>query len=162
MSEPVPKIKIPNRFESILESPYFQAKSLPSLILPVSDDLESFNRLRRRADLQQGGLLVFLLGPSGIGKTTAVYSSSFHMAKYFYEVFPVPADIELRDVFSWVKTNLPDAGEKTRLVLFDGREITDDLVGVRQFLSSLNQLLRKRKDILFGSSLFQVANHKIS
>ena len=149
MNVAIPKIRIPNRFESILESPYFQAKSLTSLILPVSEDLDAFSRLRRRADLQQGGLLVFLLGPSGIGKTTAVYSSSIHMANYFSEVFPIPADVDLREIFSWIKDNLPSPGEKTRLVLFDGREVTDDLVGVRQFLSSLNQLLRKRKDILF-------------
>jgi len=63
-------IYIPNRFESVLASPYFRATSL---IFPVEEDLRAFDSLGQRAELQQGGLLVFLLGGTGIGKTTAVY-----------------------------------------------------------------------------------------
>jgi hypothetical protein len=83
-------------------------------------------------------LLAFLLGTSGIGKTTAVYSSSVHMSSRFSEVFLIPPEIELRDVSSWLKDNLPKPNNKILLILFDGREATDDEVGLRQFLSSLN------------------------
>lgn len=139
-------IYIPNRFESVLGSPYFKAISL---IFPVKEDLRAFDLLGQKAELQQGGLLVFLLGTTGIGKTTAVYSSSVHMSSLFSEVFLIPPEIELRNVSSWLKDHIPKSIDKKLLILFDGREATDDEVGLRQFLSSLNQLLRKRKDILF-------------
>jgi hypothetical protein len=139
-------IYLPNRFESVLASPYFKATSL---IFPVSDDLSAFDQLRQKAELQQGGLLIFLLGTSGIGKTTAVYSASVHMPRNFSSVLPVPSEIELRDVISWLNKNLSIYNEKSILILFDGREITDDMVGLKQFLSGLNNLLRKRKDLLF-------------
>lgn len=139
-------IYIPNRFESVLASPHFRAISL---IFPVQEDLQAFDLLSHKAELQQGGLLVFLLGTTGIGKTTAVYSSSVHMPSRFSEVFLIPPEIELRNVSSWLKENLPSSNNKILLILFDGREATDDEVGLRQFLSSLNQLLRRRKDILF-------------
>jgi hypothetical protein len=38
--------------------------------------------------------------------------------------------------------------EKTSIILFDGREASDDTVGLGQFLASLNQFLRKRPDVL--------------
>jgi hypothetical protein len=58
-------------------------------------------------------------------------------------------------VVRWLYKNLPNQVNKIRLVLFDGREITDDDVGLQQFLSGLNQLLRKRKDIL---SIWPITN----
>jgi hypothetical protein len=56
----------------------------------------------------------------------------------------------LRDVAGWVLANTPLAMPgKSRIVLFDGREASDDDVGVRQFLAALNQFLRRRPDVLF-------------
>lgn len=139
-------IYIPNRFESVLASPYFRAISL---IFPVQEDLRAFDLLGQKAELQQGGLLVFLLGTSGIGKTTAVYSASVHMSNRFSEVFLVPPEMDLRTVSSWLQENLPMPSDKILPILFDGREVTDDEIGLHQFLSGLNQLLRKRKDLIF-------------
>lgn len=70
------------------------------------------------------------------------------MAEYFLDAFSVPSETECRGVINWFYKNLPNQVNKIRVVLFDGREITDD-VGLQQFLSGLNQLLRKRKDIIF-------------
>ena len=111
-------IYIPNRFESVLGSPYFKAISL---IFPVKEDLRAFDLLGQKAELQQGGLLVFLLGTTGIGKTTAVYSSSVHMSSLFSEVFLIPPEIELRNVSSWLKDHIPKSIDKKLLILFDGR-----------------------------------------
>ncbi len=140
-------IYIPNRFESVLSNPNLKATPL---ILPVQEDLKSFDFLRHKAEVQGGGILSFLLGVSGIGKTTSVYSTAACMPEKFTRVYTVPTDLELREVLSWLrKGNLPSPSKKTHLILFDGREVTDDAVGLREFLSGLNQLLRGRKDILF-------------
>ncbi|MGA7323304.1 MAG: hypothetical protein WBX25_02185 [Rhodomicrobium sp.] len=139
-------IKIPNRFESLL-SLFGEVRPL---ILPVEQDIKAFIRLRDRADHQNGGLLCFLLGSTGVGKTTSTYSVVSNMPDLFAKVVPIPDDVDIRDVVSWIKKNILISEEsKTTLLLFDGREASDDDVGIKQFLSSLNQYLRKRPNILF-------------
>jgi hypothetical protein len=141
------ELLIPNRFESLEE--VFGQEVRP-LIVPIDADLQALNGLRDRARVQNGGILVFLLGPSGIGKTTAVHSTAIHMPDDFSGVVKVPPEVMLRDTGAWLNANLPPrTGNKTTIVLFDGREISDDDVGVKQLLSGLNQILRKRSDILF-------------
>jgi hypothetical protein len=142
----VAEIRIPNRFESLQEA--FGQEVRP-LIVPIDADLHAFNTMRDRAKVQNGGILCFLLGRSGIGKTTAVHSASVHMPDNFAPVVKVPPDIRFRDVAEWLAQNIPAQSAKTVLVLFDGREVSDDIVGVRQLLAALNQLLRKRPDVLF-------------
>lgn len=142
------KIQIPNRFESVLEEPRFR-ENIKALIWPVEDDLRRFEYLRDLTTIQSGGVLAFLKGRTGIGKTTAVYAASIYLPEIFDRVVLVSPDLDLRDVVSWLKGTLPQPGSKALLVLFDGREITDDTVGLKQFLAGLNQLLRRRKDIVF-------------
>jgi len=140
-----PPIRIPTRFESILARDDMQA---PPLILPVESDLQEFERLRMTADLQSGGVIAFVRGETGAGKTTAVHSAAVHMSDRFDSVVAVPHDIPLRDVYAWISANLPSPAKRTRLLLFDGREVTDDEVGLRQLIASLNALLRIRPDVL--------------
>lgn len=72
------------------------------------------------------------------------------MPDEFADIVLVPPDIAIREVNNWLTSQLPaPITGKTRLVLFDGRESSDDNVGVSQLLSALNQLLRKRPDVLF-------------
>ena len=140
-------LKIPNRFESLQE---VFGQDIRPLIVPIKEDLALLNALRDRAKVQNGGLLTFILGATGIGKTTTVHSAAVHMPEDFSPVLKVPAEVTLRDAVGWLTHNLPaPSATKTVLVLFDGREISDDDVGLRQLLSSLNQLLRQRSDILF-------------
>ncbi len=86
------ELKIPNRFES-LQAAFGQ--EVRPLIVPIDEDLQALNGLRDRAKIQNGGMLCFLLGPSGIGKTTAVHSAFVHMPEDFAPVFKVPEDIPL-------------------------------------------------------------------
>jgi hypothetical protein len=138
-------VRIPNRFEAILARSDMQAAPL---ILPVEEDLRDFERLRQLATVQSSGVIAFLLGVTGSGKTTAAYSAATHMNETFAPVTLVPHDIPLRDVYSWVSTNLPAQSERAQPVLLDGREITDDQIGLRQLVTSLNGLLRTRPDVL--------------
>jgi hypothetical protein len=140
------KIRIPDRFESLQK----QFGEVRPLITPVKEDVRAFISFRERAFSKVGGMLCFLLGRLGVGKTTSVHSTAINMPELFAPVLAVPAEIELREVMNWVTRHVTKEDEqKCTLLLFDGREVSDDEVGVRQFLSSLNQFLRKRPDVVF-------------
>jgi hypothetical protein len=102
--EPDLAIRVPNRFESLQAT--FGSAVRP-LIVAIEEDLTAFNRLRQRARIQNGGLLCFLLGPSGVGKTTSAYSAAANMPDQFAPMAVVPDDISLRDAGSWITANAP-------------------------------------------------------
>jgi hypothetical protein len=141
----MPLVQIPIRFENILTSPALEPAPL---LVGVESDLQAFNRLRRRAETQQSGVIAFPLGTSGAGKTSSVYAASALMPDLFGPVFSVPATVQVRQVGAWLDTNLPDPGDRAILVRMDGREASDDHVGLKQMMSSLNQLLRGRPDLV--------------
>lgn len=138
---------IPNRFESILNSALFN--DFKPLILPVESDLKKIQILNQKMRIQNGGVLAFILGRTGIGKTTLAHSIPVYLYSEFSQTIRIPDDIEFREVIKWLQLNLPEKTTKSIVLLFDGREITDDSVGLNQFLTGLNQLLRKRNDLLF-------------
>lgn len=138
-------IRIPTRFEHILGDE--QLSSTP-LIVKVERDMKQFEILRRTTEIQGGGILAFLSGLSGCGKTTSVWSASINMADRFELVTVVPNTVPLREITTWLVDNLPPKGAKSILVLIDGREASDDTVGLRQLMSSLNQFLRNRQDVI--------------
>ena len=112
----MPTLVIPNRFESLKEA--FGNEVRP-LIVPIDPDLKVFNRLRGQARVQNGGLLCFLLGATGVGKTTAVYSAVVNMRKIFAPVISVPLEIDLRDAVAWITAHAPPKQDKTTLLLLD-------------------------------------------
>lgn len=140
-------MNIPNRFENILNSELFN--DFKPLILPVEEDLKRVQILRNKTKIQNGGLLSFILGTTGIGKTTLAYSIPVFLSDEFSEVIRIPENIDFREVIKWLSSNLPSSSDRSIILLFDGREITDDNIGLSQFLTALNQLLRSRKDIIF-------------
>lgn len=143
----MPELRIPNRFESLQAT--FGAELRP-LIFPIDQDLKAFLRLREHSKVQGGGVLSFLLGPSGIGKTTAVHSAVVNLPDDFVPAVVVPPSVPLREAVGWITTNLPPPKDmRTLPILFDGREVSDDTTGVKQFLSGLNQLLRHRENCVF-------------
>jgi hypothetical protein len=138
-------VKIPTRFEHILGDD--RLSSTP-LIVRVPQDMKQFDILRRTTEIQGGGILAFLSGASGCGKTTSVWSASINMSDRFELVLPVPATVPLREVGNWLQDNVPPKTDKSLLILMDGREASDDTVGLRQFMATLNQLLRSRQDMI--------------
>lgn len=79
----------------------------------------------------------------------ATYPAATFGAEAYEAVLLVPHDVPLREVPRWLDENLPGPSAKARLVLFDGREVTDDAVGLKQLIVSLNQMLRRRPDVIF-------------
>ena len=141
----VPLIQIPIRFENILTSP---ALDPAPLMVGVEDDLQFFDRLRRRAETQQSGVIAFPLGESGDGKTSAVYTAAALLPDLFGPVFAVPATVQVREVAGWLSQSLPQHPGRATIVLMDGREASDDRVGLKQMMSGLNQFLRGRPDLV--------------
>src|SRR5205809_766801 len=124
----MPSFTIPNRFESLQKA--VAGGSVRPLIVPVEADLHALLRLRDKARVQNGGLLCFLLGPSGIGKTTTVHSAAVNMPEEFAPIVsvPVPEHMPLRDALEWITKNVPAPdGKRCLLILFDGRELSDDV-----------------------------------
>lgn len=139
-------IVIPSRFESLADNAKLKAQ--PTLV-KVDDDLKAFIYLANKARTQGGGVLAFILGPTGTGKSTAAFAASVYLGDTYTSLVRVPSLIDLREVIAWLTKNLPASGQKVIPVLFDGREVTDDQVGLKQFLTGLNQLLRSRSDVVF-------------
>jgi hypothetical protein len=139
-------IVIPNRFESLVGNESIKAQ--PTLI-QVDKDLKPFDYLGEKVRSQGGGILAFVLGPTGLGKSTAVFSASVFLKERLGTLVRVPVTIPLREAAEWLTTNIQTQAGKVVPVLFDGREVTDDEVGLKQFLTALNQFLRSRNDVLF-------------
>jgi len=138
---------IPNRFEAIISTDYFN--DFQPLLIPVKNDLIKIQLIKKKCEIQNGGILSFFLGTTGIGKTTLAYSIPTFLKDDFDDLLRIPDEINYRDVVIWINENLPEKSDKSKILLFDGREETDDKTGLAQFLSGLNQILRKRKDIIF-------------
>lgn len=86
--------------------------------------------------------------PSGTGKTTAVYSLASILSDRYASVFVVPSTVPIRDLPTWLASNLPEPDGRTVPVLIDNREASDDDVGLKQLMSSLNGILRRREDLM--------------
>jgi energy-coupling factor transporter ATP-binding protein EcfA2 len=138
-------IRIPTRFEMVLNSSKFDPTPL---IIGVDSDLKALERVRRTIEVQNAGALAFIYGRSGAGKTTSVYSLTSLISQKYEPVFLVPATVPLRELGDWLATNLPPRATKTLPILVDNREITDDAVGLRQLMSSLNAITRARPDAM--------------
>jgi hypothetical protein len=133
-------IRIPTRFEHLVGDP-------TPLIVGVAEDLATLERLSRAADTQQGGVLGLMVAPSGTGKTTAVYSLAALLSDRYAPVVPVPSTVALRELPTWLESNLP-ADDRVIPVLIDHREKTDDEVGLGQLMSGLNGLLRNHGNLM--------------
>ncbi|WP_339210462.1 hypothetical protein NSQ41_17255 [Aeribacillus sp. FSL K6-8210] len=141
-------IKVPSRFENIL--PHFtnESNELGALLIEVKDDIDSFVDLVKKVQVQNGGVLSFVKGATGIGKTTTVYSMPIWRSDLFNKTYFVPVDTDFNSITQWIKDNVPPHETKINIVLLDGREITSDAVGLTNLFTSLNQLLRRRKDLI--------------
>lgn len=89
-----------------------------------------------------------LKGRTGIGKTTMIHALPYYEPQTFNEVISIPENIEFTDIISIIKNEIGDQTKQIKIVLLDGREIIKDETGLTNFLTSLNQLLRRRKDLL--------------
>lgn len=139
---------LPTKFESILRS---DTLNFSPLIVKVDDDLVKFRTLVRFNTAQEAGSLAVVCNPPGQGKTTAAYAATVLLKDHFLPVksVPPPLSLPLRSIPAWLAENLPDRGNRTTLILIDGRESSDDEQGLRDVMGALNNVVRGRPDLLF-------------
>lgn len=138
------KIYVPSRFENILNN----YKDYSTIYVKPKEDIKSMLNLIEKMNTQKGGALSILKGKTGIGKTTMIYTLTHYEPQIFDKVISIPENIEFPDILNNIKEKIGEATEQIKIVLLDGREIIDDETGLTNFLTSLNQLLRRRKDLL--------------
>lgn len=134
-------IRIPTRFEQFVGDP-------TPLIIGVDEDLAAYEKLRRSAETQQGGVLGILSAASGTGKTTSVYATAALLADRYGPVAAVPSTVPMTEIPAWIAANCPPSGKVTP-VLIDHREKIDDEIALGQVMSGINGLARSRADLLF-------------
>jgi len=98
------KIEIPNRFETLLENEKFNAVTT---LVPVENDMKSFDLLYNISEVQQSGLLSIVSGETGIGKTSSIYSTPVFLKDKYDSIVSVPFHIQYRDLFKWINENMP-------------------------------------------------------
>ena len=140
---------IPVKFESLQTQ---TRNNVVPFLLRADEDLEVLENLVRRCRNQAAGMLSVPFGLPGVGKTTLAHTAPIFLPGIIADVFNVPGslDLELRDLPAWLREHLPaESRGKQTLVVVDGREATDDLPGLRDVVSTINQIVRRRSDLLF-------------
>lgn len=137
-------IYVPSRFENIINN--FDEYT-PLLVKP-KDDIKAFLKMTEKMKTQKSGILSILKGSTGIGKTTLIYSLPYYESTIFEKVIRVPEDCKYTEIIPWIKNNIDEENDLVKIISLDGREITTDDYGLINLLTGLNQLLRRRKDIL--------------
>lgn len=138
------KIYVPSRFENIINN----YKDYSAIYVKPKEDIKSMLSLNEKMSTQKGGALSILKGKTGIGKTTMIYTLPHYEPQIFDRVISISENIEFSDIINNIKENIGEATEQIKIVLLDGREIIDDETGLTNFLTNLNQLLRRRSDLL--------------
>lgn len=133
-------VRIPTRFEQFVGDP-------TPLIVGVDSDLQAYEKLRRSAKTQQGGVLAILTADSGTGKTTSVYATSALLADRYAPVLAVPSTVPMPEIPAWIAQNATSSDRITP-VLIDHREKSDDEIALGQVMSGLNGLARARADLM--------------
>lgn len=138
------KIYVPSRFESIVN--YYDDYS--TIFVKPKKDIKSMLSTVEKMRTQRGGALAILKGKTGIGKTTMIHSLPYYESQTFSKVISIPENIEFTDINGVIKEKIGEPTQQIKIVLLDGREIIDDETGLTNFLTKLNQLLRRRNDAL--------------
>lgn len=137
-------IYVPSRFENIINN----YDDYSAIFVKSKEDIKSVLRTVEKMKTQRGGALSILKGKTGIGKTTMIHSLPYYEPNTFAKVISIPENIEFTAIIDLIKEKVGALTDQIKIVLLDGREIIDDETGLTNFLTTLNQLLRRRKDIL--------------
>lgn len=138
------RIYVPSRFENIINN----YDDYSAIFVKPKKDIKSMLSTIEKMKTQRGGALSILKGRTGIGKTTMIHTLPYYEPQIFDKVISIPENIEFTDIIGIVKEKIGEPTKQIKIVLLDGREIIDDETGLTNFLTSLNQLLRRRNDLL--------------
>lgn len=143
-------VKIPHRFEALRDT-VGAARLAQVLIEPSADVAEMKKALADVKGAGQGKLL-FLLGDTGVGKTSLAESLPIFLPMVVGKVTTPPPDykVPLRELPGWLARNASlGSGSGINIVNLDGREIPAvDEQEAQTAMLNLNALLRRTPNVL--------------
>jgi hypothetical protein len=153
-------VRIPHRFEALEE--LVGPDRVAEVLLDSRRDTQAIRRAIAEVKSARQGKLLFLLAPSGTGKTSLAESLRIYLADLVGEVLTTPPDydVPLPRLAGWLSDNLGAsrrrAGDRVIVVNLDGREILAVEPAVtRSAMVNLNALLRRNPNVL---ALWPVVN----
>jgi len=138
------KVFVPSRFENIINN----YDDYSTIFVKPKKDIKSMLGTIEKMRTQRGGALSILKGKTGVGKTTMIHALPFYEPQIFNKVISIPENIGFKDIIDIMKEKIGESTHQIKIVLLDGREIIDDETGLTNFLTRLNQFLRRRNDVL--------------
>lgn len=141
------QLKLPSRFEGLIKT---FGETTNSILLPLKNDISEFKKIALGIKRVSQGKLIFLHGPSGLGKSSFLYSLPVFEPQLFIKEIKLPLiwDLDLSDIPKYIAQNI-ERTEKITIVTIDRRESLDfDEKVFKGMMVNLNALLRERDDIL--------------
>jgi len=144
-------VSVPTRYEGLIDT--VGSQSLGQVLLESEPDLAAIKQCLVEVRGAGQGKILFLLGGTGVGKTTLAASTQIYLATHVSKVVTPPPDYELAlaDLPAWLNTHV-DAKDRARgvvVVNLDGRELPATDVKVRQAaMVNLNAYLRRTPNVL--------------
>jgi hypothetical protein len=151
MSSTIGVVTVPTRYEGLLET--VGSKGIGQVLLESEPDLAVLKETLVEVKSAGQGKVLFLLGGTGVGKTTLAASSQIYLATQVSKVVTPPPDYELplSELPAWLNKNV-EPRERTRgvvLVNLDGRELpATDATARQAAMVNLNAYLRRTPNLL--------------
>src|SRR5579884_4168054 len=152
MSQQIGIVAVPNRFESLQDA--VGPQRVADVLIESPNDLSALQAAVFEVRASRQGKLLFLLGRSGIGKTTLAESSQIYLPTLVSAVITPPPDFEvpLSDLPVWLSKHMPPRDKSSDtivLINLDGRELpAADENMQRAAVVNLNAYLRRAPHLL--------------
>ena len=151
MSSKIGVVTVPTRYEGLLEA--VGAQSLSQVLLESESDLVALKETLVEVKSAGQGKLLFLLGGTGVGKTTLAASCQIYLASHVSKVLTPPPDYELPlgELPAWLNRHVDakDRGRGVVVVNLDGRELPAvDATARQAAMVNLNAYLRRTPNLL--------------
>jgi len=150
MARPLGIVRVPTRFEGLVDA--VGRVNIRQVLIESAVDLTVVKEsIAELASANQGKLL-FLIGKTGVGKTTLAAACGLYLARYVTKVVTPPPDYELPlgELVVWLGKNVsPDDREQGIVVVnLDGRELPAVDPQARQAaMVNLNAYLRRTNNV---------------
>lgn len=128
-------------------------QQIGQVLLESPEDLDVVKRSLVEVSSSNQGKLLFLLGKTGVGKTTLAASCQLYLARQVSRVITPPPDyaLPLGELPAWLSEKVPNAERERGIVVvnLDGRELPAVDASARQAaMVNLNAYLRRNKNVL--------------
>lgn len=151
MSSKIGVVTVPTRYEGLLDA--VGQQQIGQVLLESVADLSAIKEALVEVASAGQGKLLFLLGATGVGKTTLAASSQLYLAHQVSRVVSPPPDYELPlgELPAWLSKHVFPADRERGIVVvnLDGRELPALDASARQAaMVNLNAYLRRTKNLI--------------